>query len=173
MSGQSLAILYIDLDGFKTVNDTHGHSVGDALLKELGNRLLDRLGATARIARLGGDEFAVLQASAKQPNGAIALAGDIDQLIGTPCRVEQHSLTVGASIGIVVSEGGRDDAEFLLKAADLAMYRAKADGGGVYRIFDPQMDAAAQAALRLKMDMRNALANGDLSLCYQPIVAMD
>jgi diguanylate cyclase (GGDEF)-like protein len=168
-----LAIFFIDLDGFKNVNDTYGHSVGDALLKELGDRLLDRLGEGVRVARLGGDEFGILQTSAVQPAGAITLAGVIDELVSTPVRVENHNLNVGASIGIVVSECGEEDAEFLLKAADLAMYRAKSDGGGTYRLFDPEMDVAAQSALRLKMDIREALANGHFSLYYQPIVSMD
>jgi diguanylate cyclase (GGDEF)-like protein len=172
-AGESVAILFVDLDGFKSVNDTHGHSVGDALLKALGDRLRDGLGATALIARLGGDEFAILQVSTKQPSGAMALAGQIDELVSAPCRIENYTLAVGASIGVAVSDRGCDDVEFLLKAADLAMYRAKADGGGAYRVFDPEMDAAAQTALRLKMDLRNALANGDFSLWYQPIVAMD
>jgi diguanylate cyclase (GGDEF)-like protein len=172
-AGESVAILFVDLDGFKSVNDTHGHSVGDALLKALGDRLRDGLGGTALIARLGGDEFAILQVSAKQPGGAMAPAGQIDGLVSAPCRIENYTLAVGASIGVAVSDRGCDDVEFLLKAADLAMYRAKADGGGAYRVFDPEMDAAAQTALRLKMDLRNALANGDFSLWYQPIVAMD
>jgi diguanylate cyclase (GGDEF)-like protein len=173
LTGEPLAILFIDLDGFKNVNDTYGHSVGDGLLKELGDRLLDRLGDTVRIARLGGDEFGILQISSQQPHGAITLAGVIDERISAPCRVDSHNLNVGASIGIAVSARGEESAEFLLKAADLAMYRAKADGGGSYRVFDPEMDEAAQAGLRLKMDLRNALANGDFSLYYQPIVAMD
>jgi diguanylate cyclase (GGDEF)-like protein len=173
LTGEPLAILFIDLDGFKNVNDTYGHSVGDGLLKELGDRLLDRLGDTVRIARLGGDEFGILQVASSQPHGAITLAGVIDELISAPCRVDMHNLNVGASIGIAVSAKGEEDAEFLLKAADLAMYRAKADGGGSYRVFDPEMDEAAQEALRLKMDLRNALANGEFSLYYQPIVAMD
>jgi diguanylate cyclase (GGDEF)-like protein len=171
--GEPLAILFVDLDGFKNVNDTYGHSVGDGLLKALGDRLRDGLGATARIARLGGDEFGILQTSSQQPGGAIALAVAVDEFVSAPCRVDCHNLMVGASIGIAVSADGREDAEFLLKAADLAMYRAKADGGGAYRVFDPEMDAAAQAALRLKMDIRNALTNGDFALYYQPIVAMD
>jgi predicted signal transduction protein with EAL and GGDEF domain len=103
----------------------------------------------------------------------MALAGQIDELVSAPCRIENYTLAVGASIGVAVSDRGCDDVEFLLKAADLAMYRAKADGGGAYRVFDPEMDAAAQTALHLKMDLRNALANGDFSLWYQPIVAMD
>ncbi|MGP0058287.1 MAG: putative bifunctional diguanylate cyclase/phosphodiesterase [Beijerinckiaceae bacterium] len=169
----SLAVLLVDLDGFKSINDVYGHSVGDALLKAFANRMLDSLGNSVHIARLGGDEFGILQLSSKQPESALLLADQIVELIGAPCRIDAHNLIVGASIGIAVGNGEHEDAEFLLKAADLAMYRAKADGGGTYRVFDPQMDTAAQAALRLKNDMRNALANGDFEVHYQPIVSTD
>jgi diguanylate cyclase (GGDEF)-like protein len=168
-----LAILFVDLDGFKGVNDAHGHSIGDTLLKMVARRMLDSLGDSVRIARLGGDEFAILQTSCAQPEGAISLAEQILQMISAPCAIDAYNLTVEASVGIVVNDRGNEDAEFLLKAADLAMYRAKGDGGGTYRMFDPQMDAAAQAAMRLKMEMREALARGEFELYYQPIVSMD
>jgi diguanylate cyclase (GGDEF)-like protein len=171
-SRQPLAILFVDLDGFKDVNDTQGHSVGDAVLKALASRMLDRLGNSVRIARLGGDEFAILQSSCEQPESATSLASQLIELIREPCSVgAEDIINVGASIGIAVCNREDQDAEFLLKAADLAMYRAKAGGGGTYRVFDTQMDAAAQAALRIKMTMRKAFANGDFELHYQPIVS--
>jgi diguanylate cyclase (GGDEF)-like protein len=170
-TGNSLAILFVDLDGFKGVNDAHGHSVGDALLKVLASRMIDNLGDSVRIARLGGDEFAIMQASCAQPEGAMSLADKIIALASAPCAIDAYNVTVGASVGIFVSDGESEDADFLLKAADLAMYRAKADGGGTYRVFDPQMDAAAQAAMRLRSDMREALTRGDFELYYQPIVS--
>jgi diguanylate cyclase (GGDEF)-like protein len=173
ITGKLLAVLFIDLDGFKSINDVHGYSVGDALLKALASRMLDSLGNSVHIARLGGDEFGILQLSSKQPEGAMSLADQIVQLISGPCHIDAHDMNISASIGIAVSNGEHEDAEFLLKAADLAMYRAKADGGGTYRVFDPQMDAAAQAAQRLKLEMRNALANGDFEVHYQPIVSID
>jgi predicted signal transduction protein with EAL and GGDEF domain len=101
----------------------------------------------------------------------MSLADQIIDLIGAPCRVDSHNLVLAASIGVAVSDDEHEDVDFLLKCADLAMYRAKADGGGAYRVFDPQMDLAAQSALRLKLDMREALANGDFELHYQPIVS--
>jgi diguanylate cyclase (GGDEF)-like protein len=170
-STQPLAILFLDLDGFKDVNDTQGHSVGDALLKTLAKRMLDRLGNSVRIARFGGDEFALLQTSCGQPESATSLAGQLIELISESCSVGDDIINVGVSIGIVVCTSEDQDAEFLLKAADLAMYRAKAGGGGTFRVFDTQMDVAVQAALRIKTTMRKAFANGDFELHYQPIVS--
>jgi len=171
-TGNSLAVLFLDLDGFKGVNDLHGHSVGDALLKMLASRMLDSLGDSVRIARLGGDEFAFLQTSCAQPEAAMALADQIISLASAPCAIDAYNVTVGASVGIYVSDGENEDAEFVLKAADLAMYRAKGDGGGTYRVFDPQMDLAAQAAMRLRTEMRDAVTRGEFELYYQPIVSM-
>jgi diguanylate cyclase (GGDEF)-like protein len=170
-TGDSLAILFVDLDGFKGVNDAHGHSVGDALLKMVAGRMLDGLGDSVRIARLGGDEFAILQASCAQPVGAMSLADRIIALASAPCVIDAYNVTVGASVGIATNDGENEDVDFLLKAADLAMYRAKEDGGGTYRVFDPKMDAAAQAAMRLRTEMRDALTRGDFELYYQPIVS--
>ena len=142
--GRSLAVLFVDLDGFESVNNAHGHSVGDALLREIGKRLLGGLGDSVRIARLGGDEFAILQTNCGQPESAVALAERIVELISAPCRVEDCWVTVGASIGVAVSNGESQDAPFLLKAADLAMYRARAAGAGAYRFFDPETDTAVR-----------------------------
>jgi diguanylate cyclase (GGDEF)-like protein len=169
--GHFLAILLADLNGFKTVNDTHGHSVGDALLKTLASRMLDSLGNSVFIARLGGDQFAILQSAPKQPEAAMALADRLLELIAEPCLIDGRRLVVSASIGIVVADAAHEDIDSLVKSADLAMGRAKADGAGAYRVFEPTMDAAAQEALRFKADMRKALANGDFQLHYQPIVA--
>jgi diguanylate cyclase (GGDEF)-like protein len=173
ISEQSLAILFIDLDGFKGVNDTHGHFIGDALLKTLARRMLDSLGNSVHIARLGGDEFAILQTFRKQPETALSLGNQLLELISMPCRIDAQTVTVGASIGVAVckSEDADKDVESLLRNADLAMYRAKADGGCTYRIFDPEMDATAQAALRVKLEMRHALTRGDFEVHYQPIVS--
>ena len=172
MTGKSLAILFVGLDGFKGVNDACGHSVGDALLRMLASRMLDSFGDSVRIARLGGDEFAILQISSKQPDAAMSLGDQLLELIAAPCRIETHNLMVSASIGIAVADGEHPDIESLVRCADLAMNRAKADAPGAYRVFDPEMDATAQALLRLKTEMRNALANGKFELHYQPIVSM-
>src|SRR5439155_1295290 len=165
-----LAVLFLDLDGFKAVNDTLGHSVGDLLLKSIAARLRDLLPVTDRIARLGGDEFAILQISGSQPTSSISLAEKIIEIIGHPNSIDGHDVTVGASVGIAVACPGQMNTESLLKSADLAMYSAKSEGRGTYRIFDPQMDEAVQTRRSLEHDMRTALAQGGFELFYQPLV---
>ncbi|MEH2520815.1 diguanylate cyclase (GGDEF)-like protein [Bradyrhizobium sp. AZCC 1610] len=165
-----LAVLFVDLDGFKAVNDTGGHSVGDLLLKSLAAKLRDLLPPTDRIARLGGDEFAILQVSSAQPSSSITLAERIIEVAAHPQTIEGHDVTVGASVGIAILQPGEMNAETALKCADLAMYSAKSGGRGTFRMFDPQMDAAVQTRRSLERDMRTALAQGDFSLFYQPLV---
>jgi diguanylate cyclase (GGDEF)-like protein len=165
-----LAVLFLDLDGFKAVNDTLGHSIGDLLLKSVATKLRDTLPQTDRIARLGGDEFAILQMSVVQPASSIALAETIIKIVGQPCNIDGHDVTVGASIGIAVALPGAINTETLLKSADLAMYSAKSDGRGIYRMFDPQMDTIAQARRLLERDMRTALVQNGFRLFYQPLV---
>jgi diguanylate cyclase (GGDEF)-like protein len=168
---ESLAVLFIDLDGFKSVNDTLGHSLGDELLKCIARRLRDTLRETDNIARLGGDEFAILQLSDEQPKAATALARRLVEMINEPCVIDGHQIVVGASIGIAVATADDNaDPEQLLKNADLAMYRAKADGRGTYRFFEPEMDARAQARRQLELDLRQALAEGGFEMHYQPLV---
>jgi diguanylate cyclase (GGDEF)-like protein len=165
-----LAVLFLDLDGFKAVNDTLGHSVGDLLLKSVAAKLRDILPRTDRIARLGGDEFAILQMSVAQPASSIALAEKIIEIVGQPCSVDGHDVTVGASVGVAVAHPGDVNTETFLKSADLAMYSAKADGRGTYRMFDPEMDAIVQTRRLLERDMRTALAQDCFRLYYQPLV---
>jgi diguanylate cyclase (GGDEF)-like protein len=165
-----LAVLFLDLDGFKAVNDTLGHSVGDLLLKSVAAKLRDILPRTDRIARLGGDEFAILQMSVAQPASSIALAEKIIEIVGQPCSVDGHDVTVGASVGVAVAHPGDVNTETFLKSADLAMYSAKADGRGTYRMFDPEMDAIVQTRRLLERDMRTALAQDGFRLYYQPLV---
>ncbi len=173
IAGSPLAVLFIDLDGFKGVNDTLGHSVGDALLKILGERLTAGLSASARIARLGGDEFAILQTTGEQPQAALALASQVINLLSAPCQIEGHIITIGASVGVAISERGLENPENLLKSADLAMYRAKAEGRGAFRLFDPEMDAAAHARRLLETDLRDALARREFDVYFQPLIAVD
>jgi diguanylate cyclase (GGDEF)-like protein len=165
-----LAVLFLDLDGFKAVNDTLGHSIGDLLLKSVATKLRDILPRTDRIARLGGDEFAILQMSVVQPASSIALAEMIIEIIGQPCSVDGHDVTVGASVGIAVAHPGDMNTESFLKSADLAMYSAKSEGRGTYRMFDPEMDAVVQTRRQLERDMRTALAQDCFKLYYQPLV---
>ncbi len=165
-----LAVLFLDLDGFKAVNDTLGHSVGDSLLKSIAVKLRDLLPSTDRIARLGGDEFAILQMSSPQPASSISLAERIIEIVAQAHNIDGHDVTVGASIGIAIARPGEMNTESLLKSADLAMYSAKSDGRGTYRIFDPQMDAVVQTRRSLERDMRTSLAQGGFELYYQPLV---
>jgi diguanylate cyclase (GGDEF)-like protein len=165
-----LAVLFLDLDGFKAVNDTLGHSIGDLLLKSVAAKLRDLLQRTDRIARLGGDEFAILQMSVPQPSSSIALADMIIEIVGQPCDIEGHDVTVGASVGIAVAHPGDMNTESFLKSADLAMYSAKSDGRGTYRMFDPEMDAIVQARRALERDMRTGLVQDGFKLFYQPLV---
>ena len=174
-----VAVFFVDLDGFKGINDTLGHSVGDALLKALATRLRDRLPEELLIARLGGDEFGILQA--KCVSGRRRHRGSQRHHRGDgrqPFPIEHHALAVGASVGVAVATADEGSVEELLKGADLAMYRAKEDGrgsggSGAYRIFDPTMDEAAQTGLQLKAEMRDALASGEFQLYFQPIVAIE
>ena len=165
-----LAVLFLDLDGFKAVNDTLGHSVGDLLLKSIAVKLRDLLPSTDRIARLGGDEFAILQMSSPQPISATHLADRIIEIVAQPHIIDGHEVTVGASIGIAIARPGEMSTENLLKSADLAMYSAKSEGRGTYRIFDPQMDAIVQTRRSLERDMRTSMAQGGFELHYQPLV---
>ena len=165
-----IAVLFVDLDGFKTINDALGHSIGDLLLKAIANRIRDALPATDRVARLGGDEFAILQMSTPQPAAAVALANEIIRTASQPYHIEGHDLTVGASVGIAIGATHDITAESLLKSADLAMYSAKASGRGTFRMFDPEMDSIVQAKRLLERDLRHALVHAHFSLHYQPLV---
>ena len=168
-SGDSLAILFVDLDGFKGINDSLGHSIGDGLLKCIADRLRDCVRETDFVARLGGDEFAIVQTGKEQPKGAAALASRMIEVIAAPCLVEGHQLLAGASIGIAVASPDQLDPEVLLRNADLAMYRSKSDGRGVYRFFEPEMDARAQARRVLEVELRRALRENAFELYYQPL----
>ena len=167
---QPFAVLCVDLDRFKAINDTLGHPVGDALLRKVGERLSKAAREGDVVARLGGDEFAVILTGADQPQAAEALAARLVDLIGRTYLVDGHMLNIGASIGIAVAPGDGEDADALLKHADLALYRAKADGRGVFRFFEAGMDARMQARRSLEIDLRKALALKEFQLAYQPQV---
>jgi len=168
--GRSLAVLCLDLDRFKDINDTLGHSIGDALLKAVAHRLATCVGEADTVARLGGDEFAIVQIDAEQPVAATALATRVIEALGQPFDLGDHQVVVGASIGIDVPSGEDSHPDQLLKNADLALYRAKGEGRGIHRFFEPAMDAHMQARCKLQLDLRKALANGEFELYYQPLV---
>jgi diguanylate cyclase (GGDEF)-like protein len=171
----SAAVLCLDLDRFKAVNDTLGHAVGDALLRAVAGRLGSAVRETDTVARLGGDEFAILLAPApagRTPGGggaAAVLAERLVDLLGRAYLVEGHLVNIGASVGIATLGGdGAADPDRALNEADLALYRAKAEGRGTFRLFEPGMSARAQARRTLELDLRRALALRELELHYQP-----
>ncbi|KTS35008.1 hypothetical protein NS228_14625 [Methylobacterium indicum] len=168
--GGSCAVLCLDLDCFKEVNDALGHLTGDALLRAVAARLGAGLEAGDTAARLGGDEFAVLVASVEGPGGAMARAQALIREIGRPVAVGDQSVEVGASIGIAIAPPHGTDEETILRRADLALYKAKAEGWNTARAFEPAMDAALAERRLLEGDLRHALARDELLLHYQPQV---
>lgn len=169
-NGDDLAVLFIDLDGFKAINDSLGHVTGDSLLKHLASRLRNALREGDKIARLGGDEFAIIQVGREQPKEAGALARRLTELVGTPFVIDQQRLVIGASIGIAIAEGEYQDPEQLLRAADLAMYRAKAEGRGRFRFFEPELDRQVQERRDLEVALRVAVEQDAIDVHYQPSV---
>jgi diguanylate cyclase (GGDEF)-like protein len=168
--GASFALLCLDLDAFKDVNDSFGHPVGDMLLQAVTARLRQETRETDTVARLGGDEFAIIQAGAEQPAAAIALAERLVARLAEPFDLDIHQAAIGVSIGIAMLPGDGEDADTALKNADLALYRAKADGRGTFRFFEPAMDAAMQRRSALVRDLRHGLEIGQFELFYQPIM---
>lgn len=171
--GEHLAVLYVDLDRFKAINDTLGHATGDLLLQKVADRFRSALREGELVARLGGDEFAIIQPGMAQPEAARALARRLVDLISRAYAIAGHMLHVGTSIGIALyPDDGREPDE-LLKNADLALYRAKADGRGSYRLYEPGMDERMQVRRAMEIDLRRALAFKQLQLFYQPKVRAD
>lgn len=170
--GQRIAVHCLDLDYFKSVNDTLGHPIGDALLRTVTERLLGCVREHDTIARLGGDEFAIIQLAESQAD-AVALARRIIETIGQPYELDAHRVVIGVSIGIAVAPDDGREPDELLKHADLALYRAKADGRGRFSFFEPEMDALMRARRRLELDLRKALADGEFELFYQPLINLE
>lgn len=169
-SHSQISLLFIDLDGFKNVNDTLGHAIGDKLLKQVGDRLTEVAGEKDFCARLGGDEFAIIHVSEDADKTAVQLANKIIAALKGAHAIDTYQVLIGASVGIATLSPGEKDTSALLKHADLAMYRAKADGRGIYRVFEPEMAVLAEIRRKLEFDMREATENGDFELYYQPIV---
>ena len=164
-----LALLCLDLDRFKNVNDTLGHSAGDALLEAVAQRLRECVRDDDLVARLGGDEFAVLQSRAQQPRDAEMLAHRIVADLSRPYDLNGHRVTIGASVGIAIVGPELTQTEMLLKSADMALYRAKADGRGTYRFFEGAMNVQMQARRAIELDLHEALERGELKVFYQPL----
>jgi diguanylate cyclase (GGDEF)-like protein len=170
--GAEMAVLCLDLDNFKAVNDRLGHAIGDQLLRWVADRLRDCVGATDTVARLGGDEFAVLQCG-PQPQSAEFLARKLVEIIGHPPPFDNQLIHSGVSIGIAVAPTDGLDAEQLMKCADLALYQAKAKGRGAHEFFRSEMEAHARSRHLLESDMRGALEAGEFHLAYQPQIRLD
>ena len=168
--GEAVAVLCIDLDGFKGVNDTLGHPVGDELLKHVAG-LISAEAGDALVARLGGDEFAIIVADPNRDRPR-ALAQAIVDRLREPLTVGAHRVVSGASIGIALGPADGADADTLLKNADLALYRAKQEGRSAFRYFEAALDAAARARRQLELDMREALLDGQFRLEFQPILSL-
>ncbi len=167
---ETFAVLCLDLDRFKAVNDTLGHPVGDLLLRAVTERLRLHTRETDTVARLGGDEFAIIQAGVDQPTDATVLSKRLVEALSAPYKIDGHSISIGSSIGITIIPDDGADADTLLKHADLALYRAKTDGRGTWRFFEPEMDARMQARRAMELDLREALEVGQFELFYQPIM---
>jgi diguanylate cyclase (GGDEF)-like protein len=171
--GRGLALLCLDLDQFKEVNDTLGHPIGDALLRAVAGRLDHETRQTDTVARLGGDEFAIIQNAVEQPAETVAFASRIIELLQRPFELDGHNVIIGASIGVAFAPQDALEADRLLRCADLALYRAKAEGRGVCRLFRREMDAHMQARRQRELELRHALQAGELQLFYQPLIDLN
>ncbi|HET9017254.1 MAG TPA: EAL domain-containing protein [Thermomicrobiaceae bacterium] len=169
-TGTRVALLFLDLDNFKVINDSLGHQVGDQLLVAVATRLRACLGPTDTALRFGGDEFAVLLEDVPGIKPAIAMAERVIAALTPPFVVNEHQFFATACIGIALSTEGQDRPDDLLRNADVAMYRAKAGGAGRYEVFDPAMYARALERLSLEQDLRRALERDELRVFYQPVI---
>src|SRR5262245_33329378 len=169
-NNKASAVMFVDIDRFKTINDSLGHAVGDSLLKEVAGRLVKQLRVGDTICRIGGDEFVIVLPELKRPSDVAHVSQKVLEHLSSPITVEERELVVSCSIGIAVyPEDGRD-AETLIRNADAAMYHAKELGRANYQFFTEQMNQAASRRLQLENDLRRALRKGELRLHYQPIV---
>ena len=168
--GEQFALLYIDIDEFKGINDSLGHHVGDELLKTVAARIKDCLEPADLIARLGGDEFAVIRTGAGGRAAVAEFVTRVYEAIRQPCQCLGHHLSTDASIGIALAPQDGTELDQLIKNADLAMYAAKAGGRRTHRFFEPAMDARAKARLTMEQDLRQAMADGSFELHYQPLL---
>jgi diguanylate cyclase (GGDEF)-like protein len=167
------AVLFLDLDDFKTVNDSLGHATGDRLLTLVADRLRACLRPADTAARLGGDEFAILLGEVRNPADASAVAERMIASLRAPFAVDGTRVLIHASIGVVIATPDRNSADELLRDADIAMYRAKAQGKGTWEMFETSMQEQVRERHLLKLDLEHALENGELVVHYQPIVALD
>lgn len=167
------ALLVLDLDRFKPINEAYGQSVGDAILLEVARRLRHCVRESDWVARVGGDEFAIMQLGVSQPAGSTALARRLIEVLTEPYRVGRHIAHIGVSVGAAIAPFDGDDPEKLQQRATLALQQAKTEGRGTLRYFEPVMDADAQKRRELEIDLSNALERGEFKLVYQPQIDID
>jgi diguanylate cyclase (GGDEF)-like protein/PAS domain S-box-containing protein len=165
---QSVAVMMMDLDRFKNINDSLGHRIGDALLQGIAGRLRGRLRASDTLARVGGDEFVLIQPELTDPGGASIMAHTIHELLAQPFLINGNQLHINTSIGITLFPRDGGDPDLLLRNADLALYRAKREGRGQYRFYSHDMDLELKATLSVENGLRHALNHGSFELFYQP-----
>jgi len=171
-AGNQFAVLYLDIDEFKSVNDSLGHLIGDELLKSVAVTLRQCVGPSDFVARLGGDEFAIIQTAVKTVADVTDLVARVFEAIRQPYECLGHQVTTDTSIGIALAPQHGADFDHVLKNADLAMYAAKAAGRRTHRFFEPEMDARVKARRNLEMDLRQAIAEGSFEVQYQPCVSL-
>ena len=169
--GGKASVLCLDLDNFKSINDTLGHSIGDELLCAVSKRLRDLVRNRDLVSRTGGDEFSIVLSGTEQPmEAAAALAARIIDALSLPFELGDHNVVIGSSVGIAIAPDDGNNADQLLKNADMALYRAKEDGRGRFHFFEPEMDVRAQARRILELDLRSAINGGEFEVFYQPVV---
>ena len=171
--GQQLAVLCLDIDQFKNVNDALGHPIGDELLRKVAARLRHCMRDTDTVSRVGGDEFTIIQGNIAGAVDARQLAVRMLETVGAPYNIYGHTVIINGSIGIALAPADGTDPYELLKNADMALYGAKADGRGMFRFFEPKMDAQMKARRTLEISLRHALENGEFALHYQPVMSLD
>ncbi len=172
-STSPFALLFMDLDLFKSVNDSHGHIVGDKLLVQVSERIRAVVPKTGLVARLGGDEFAVLIEVPCPTREAAGLATRLIEEVNKPYEIDHDVISIGISVGISIAVGAETPPDQLLRDADLALYSAKAEGGGIYRFFEPQMDVDVRERRILQLELRRAVQDGEFILHYQPIISTE
>jgi diguanylate cyclase (GGDEF)-like protein len=168
--GTGFAVLCLDLDHFKLINDTLGHPIGDGLLRAVADRLQACVREIDTVARLGGDEFAIIQLAADRPEDAELLAKRILATLAAPFDIDGHRIVVGTSVGVAMAPGDGTAPDTLIKNADIALYLAKTESRGAVRFFQPEMDASIRQRRLLESDLRHAVARGEFEIHYQPVV---